>query len=79
MIRIIKGNDGVSVSTCLRICKAIVNENALTIDLYTLHCGDLMLFKYMKGKFVSTKLFNSIEVSEELERVVNLNAEYINV
>jgi len=66
-IRLIKGDDSVSVTMGISIYSDIIEKEKLTVDIYSLHDNNLMLFEYIKGKKVRIKLYNSLEVKDKLE------------
>ena len=72
MIRVISSNDEKYVLSKVDCYSEIIVKDKLTVDMYTLHLGDLMLFKFIKGKKTMVKLFNSLEVSNELRHIERL-------
>ena len=78
MIRIIVGNNKDLVSDCVRICEIAIIEECLTVELYTLYKGSLLLSKYVCGIKVKVKLFSSLNVADEVVRLSSIaGTEYI--
>lgn len=72
MVKFISSNNEKFVLDKVSLYSDIIVKKSLTVDMYTLHCGNLMLFKYIKGKKTLVRLFNSLDVSNELRHIERL-------
>lgn len=73
VVRLIKGNNSTSVTIGMDIYSDIAEKEKLTVDLYSLHNNSLMLFEYIKGKKVRVKLYNSLDVENEVKSISNID------
>jgi hypothetical protein len=71
LVRLIKGNDSVSVAIGVNIYTGIVEREKFTADIYALHKNNLILFSYIEGKKVRVKLYDSCEVVNELKSMAD--------
>lgn len=67
-IVLIKGDS--DLTKMLHIYSDIIEKEKFTMDIYSLHDNNLMLFEYIKGKKVRIKLYNSLEVEDKLESIL---------
>jgi len=67
VIKIIKGNDSKAVARALSIFTcAVTISDIKEADIYTLHKGNLLLFRFIDGKKKEVRLFNTHEVEQRL-------------
>jgi len=71
LIRLIEGNDGISVEMGVSIYINVIEEKELTVDLYSLHHNNLMRFRFIEGFKVGVKLFNSLDVESKVDEISN--------
>ena len=58
-----------SITAKVNAYKAFVKNNQVTVDLYSLNNGSLLLTSYKEGCLKRVKLFNSCEVEKTLQSI----------
>ena len=77
MDKMVIGNNNIKVSEKISEIISFIELKKLTNSVYTLCKGSLMVVEFVYGRRIRVKLFNSLNVNDEIRSITNV--EVINV